>query len=391
MVDSRLAEIVSASQYYMRRFRNKFGMTSIVTLLICFLLTFSAKAQIPTITFTGTGKLTQSIVNAEISGITAPFKVEINGYTAIDTMAFSGLTDLHNPLYSICRNYLVEVIASDVIDIYFDAFRNCMSLVSASFPSATTIERHAFQRCNALESITLGAVPPTLGDYVFSDDAYGNNNLVANITLHIPAGSRGDYETNSHWSGFFLPTLLFAAVEEYCSLSIIISGSGSVVTSPLATAYLPFSSAVSLTATPDPCYQFVNWTSDNGFSSTDNPLDIVVINDTTLTANFIAVTPRTFSVISGNTAMGTVDYAPSGGVKTGSYSCNTPIIATATPVSKYRFIGWYENNVLVSKASPYIFNITSNRTLVGRFEKKPPARIKKINVKKGRLRIKPQP
>ncbi|MCL2039863.1 MAG: leucine-rich repeat protein [Bacteroidetes bacterium] len=174
------------------------------------------------------------------------------------------------------------------------------------------------------------------------------------------------------------------------SLSVTNGGNGSVGALGSLTG-INCGSSRTITATPDPCYQFVNWTSDNGFSSTDNPLDIVVINDTTLTANFIAVTPRTFSVISGNPAMGTVDYAPSGGVKTGSYPCNTSITATATPVSKYRFIGWYENNVLVSKASPYIFNITSNRTLVGRFEKKPPARIKKINVKKGRLRIKPQP
>ena len=156
---------------------------------------------------------------------------------------------------------------------------------------------------------------------------------------------------------------------------------------------ISFGDSKTITATPDPCYQFAKWTNSSDVQiSTDNPLDIVVESDTTLTANFIEdVTPRTFSVISGNPTMGTVDYAPTGALKSGSYPCNTSITATATPEPKHRFIGWYENNVLVSNNSSYTFTISGNRTLIGRFEKKPPARIKKINVKKGRVRIKPIP
>ena len=562
-------------------------MTFCITIIICFLLSFSANAQIPIITFTGTGTLTQTIVNAQISGITSPFKVEINGYTEIISYAFAGAFDLPNPEWNVCRDYLVEVIAHGVETIGIGAFSSCISLQSVEFPIATTIGQGAFngcwnlqsvhiplvvtidpaafwscsslesaefplavtignwtfRGCTGLKNLTFGEVPPTLEYEVFNDGFGSNNNLVANITLHIPKGSLCEYE--KYWgnvSSYFAGVVEYPVANPITYALVVNSGANGSVTGSdpavsckstktitatpnscyefvswtnssnvvistdnpfdvvvssnttftanftLAAHSLSVSSANTsqgsvtgsdvgitcgttkqITATPNSCYEFLKWTNNNGDSvsninpldvdviidttltahftlaihslnvssantsqgsvtgsdanitcgttkqitatpnscyhffnwtdgsnvevSTDNPFDVVVDNDITLIANFIVdnITPRTFQAINANPTMGTVDYMPNVGTKTGSYLCNTPITATATPEPKHRFIGWYENNVLVSNSSSYIFTISGNRTLVGRFEKKPPTRIKRINVKKGRVRIKPIP
>lgn len=40
---------------------------------------------------------------------------------------------------------------------------------------------------------------------------------------------------------------------------------------------------------------------------------------------------------------------------------------SATPVSHYHFVAWYENNVEISKHNPYTFSVSGNRTIEGRF------------------------
>ncbi|MCL2038839.1 MAG: hypothetical protein FWG85_00235 [Bacteroidetes bacterium] len=64
----------------------------------------------------------------------------------------------------------------------------------------------------------------------------------------------------------------------------------------------------------------------------------------------------------------------------------------ATPNGGYKFVGWDDGGGLVSTANPYTFNIGDNTSLTAIFDvanKK--QRIKKVNVKKGRLIITPQP
>ncbi|MCL2039099.1 MAG: leucine-rich repeat protein [Bacteroidetes bacterium] len=272
-----------------------------------------------------------------------------------------------------------------VVTIDDGAFADCSNLENVDFPKAGSIGIIAFEGCTNLNSIKLGAVPPTLGANVFR---YVN---LSDVTLHIPAGSRGVYEIHSSWGTTFLSQ--FAAVEEYCdpatpSLSVIISGSGSVVTSPLATANLPCSTVVSLTATADDCYQFDGWTNADGSPLSPNATEtIAVVKDSTITANFtLIVATYTLSVSSNNPAMGTASSSVS------SETCGSSVSVTATPNAGYKFVGWDDGGGIVSNANPHIFNIAANTSLTAVFDDaKKKSRIKKINVKKGRLIITPQP
>ena len=174
------------------------------------------------------------------------------------------------------------------------------------------------------------------------------------------------------------------------SLSVISGSNGSAIigTSVTTTSEsgITCGSSRTITATPDPCYQFANWTNGSGVVSTNATLNVVVDSDTTFIANFQPIpTVLSLNISSNNATMGNVSSSNT------APTCGNSVTLTATPEPKHRFIGWYENNILVSNSSSYTFTISGNRTLVGHFEKKPSVRIKKINVKKGRVRIKPQP
>ncbi|MCL2039273.1 MAG: leucine-rich repeat protein [Bacteroidetes bacterium] len=463
-------------------------------------------------------------MNAQVSGITYPFSAIINSpITILGNNAFSGVNTTNG-------NYLVSVNAPNVITIRMAVFTNCSSLESATFPLAETIGNSAFYECSSLESvefpfvktidnsafricsslvsvefpfvetignsafeicislenvdfpkaesignsafdncrqlnsIKLGALPPTLGTNVF------NNVTLSKVTLRIPEGSLCAYQDDSDWGAAFLAQ--FDAVEEYSvatpvtyyTLAVNVSGNGSATSGATG---ITCGNTKTLTATPDAFHQFVNWTSDNGFSSTANPLDIVVksdtnivahfimissvhtltldddgngsasvsggsttgitfgdsrtitatpnacyqfakwtnsngdsisnvsslnisvIRDTLLKANFIPISPAptyTLSVNSNNTTMGTASSLVS------SATCGSIVSVTATPNAGYKFVGWQEGLYLVSTADTYTFNITANTSLTAVFDDvKKKTRIKKINVKKGRVRIKPQP
>ncbi|GHT86854.1 hypothetical protein FACS1894137_13030 [Spirochaetia bacterium] len=77
-----------------------------------------------------------------------------------------------------------------------NAFNQCLSLTRVDIPNVTTIDYAAFSECTGLSTITLGAVPPTFGPYLFD----GINSTQA-ITLRVPAVT-GDY-SNTTWLGKF--------------------------------------------------------------------------------------------------------------------------------------------------------------------------------------------
>ncbi|MCL2039422.1 MAG: leucine-rich repeat protein, partial [Bacteroidetes bacterium] len=268
----------------------------------------------------------------------------------------------------------VDVIRDTTLIANFTLATHSLSVSSGGNGSVTGSDVGI--TCGTTKQIT--ATPNAC--YQFAKWTNSNGDSVSNVSsLNISV-----IRDTTLTANFTLTTHSLVASSENTSQGSV-TGSGAGITC---------GSSRTITATPNSCYQFAKWTNSNGDSVTNiNPLDVNVIRDTTLIANFVAdnITPRTFQVISDNPAMGTVDYMPNVGAKTGSYFCNTPITATATPEPKHRFIGWYENNVLVSNNSSYTFTISDNRTLVGRFEQKPPAHIKKVVVKKGKVRIKPIP
>lgn len=116
---------------------------------------------------------------------------------------------------------------------------------------------------------------------------------------------------------------------------------------------------VTLTATPNAGYAFLNWTDGLGFVSTEATLSFEAISDRTLTATFVI----RYTV--------TLESNPAGGGTTagaGSYDAGASATVTATPAAGYSFKEWKEGSATVSTSNPYTFEVISDISLKAEFE-----------------------
>lgn len=119
-------------------------------------------------------------------------------------------------------------------------------------------------------------------------------------------------------------------------------------------------SEVTVTATPDLGYAFVNWTEDAAEVSTSASYTFTLSGDRTLVAHFIALATYTASTSA----------SPSAGGSTGGNITDydgTYVTVTASANPGYAFENWTEGGTVVSTHSNYSFPITGNRTLAANF------------------------
>ncbi len=117
---------------------------------------------------------------------------------------------------------------------------------------------------------------------------------------------------------------------------------------------------VTVTATSNFGYRFVNWTENGNVISTETEYSFVITNDRNLVANFV---PTIFDVV--------VEINPENAGTTtgaGTYTHGDEITVNATPNFGYKFVSWTEDGNVVSEENEYSFTITSDRNLVANFE-----------------------
>lgn len=112
-----------------------------------------------------------------------------------------------------------------------------------------------------------------------------------------------------------------------------------------------------LTPNPNNCHIFTSWSS-NDVTISNNTFSMPA-NDIVITANY-TTKQYNISVISNNMLYGTV-------TGSGTYNCGNTATIVAIPNTGYKFVGWYENNALVTTSTTYIFTVNSNRTLEAHF------------------------
>ena len=136
------------------------------------------------------------------------------------------------------------------------------------------------------------------------------------------------------------------------------SGTGGSVSSP-GGSYNQGQS-VSITATPNPEYVFVNWS--NG--STDNPLSITVNSNQTVTANF---EKRKYPLTVSITGSGTVsEEIISAGKTTTEYTSGSVIRLTANPLDGWVFTGW--SGSVSSTENPIELTVNESKNITATFE-----------------------
>jgi hypothetical protein len=116
-----------------------------------------------------------------------------------------------------------------------------------------------------------------------------------------------------------------------------------------------------VTAVPEAGYVFSMWTVGGSQVSTSLSYTFAVTANRSLVANFVvAGLARTITTSSSPTAGG----GTHGG---GNYLTGTIATVVASPSPGYAFSKWQEGGVTVSTSASYTFNVTSNRTLVAKF------------------------
>ncbi|HTS16748.1 MAG TPA: choice-of-anchor tandem repeat GloVer-containing protein [Verrucomicrobiae bacterium] len=121
-------------------------------------------------------------------------------------------------------------------------------------------------------------------------------------------------------------------------------------------------SNVTLCATPNSCYNFVNWIDQNGSSVSSSPcFEFTAGSNRILVATFVPVSFYTVSTSGSPTAGGTT----SGG---GRISCGSKTTVCATPNACYNFVNWtdqYSNQL--SASACFTFSPSANESLVANF------------------------
>lgn len=122
-----------------------------------------------------------------------------------------------------------------------------------------------------------------------------------------------------------------------------------------------YNDSVTVTATAESGYRFVNWTEDNVEVSTSSSYTFKMnINDVTLVANFEPATAN-ISISANPAGYGSVDAA-------GSTIIGESYTVMAEANTGYMFVNWTENGTEVSTSANYTFTVTGDRTLVANFE-----------------------
>ena len=120
-----------------------------------------------------------------------------------------------------------------------------------------------------------------------------------------------------------------------------------------------YGTSVTLTATAEEGYIFVNWTKDGDVVSTSPNYAITVTEDATYVANFEIATYE-ITVSANPTTGGTV----TGG---GTFNYLETCTLTATPAENYIFVNWSKDGVVVSTDAIYSFSVVGSGNYVATF------------------------
>jgi len=121
---------------------------------------------------------------------------------------------------------------------------------------------------------------------------------------------------------------------------------------------------VTITATANSSFEFVNWTENNIVESDTNFYVFIIDTNRYFVANFVPLYTDTIYTVT------TVANPTNGGVVSGGgqYTQGDRVSVTAVADSSFMFVNWTENDVVVSDSSVYTFVINSNRNFVANFD-----------------------
>ena len=310
-----------------------------------------------------------SISNAAFYGCTGLTSVKIpEGVTSIGENAFVGCTGLTSVTWN-ARNYEVnnpdEALFQDAADnietfvfgesveqIPANLCLNMSKLTSVTIPEGvTSIGDYAFSSCSGLTEVTIPASVTSIGDYAFTyctrlgsvtsqattpPEIWPNTFDDFYMPLYVPAGTKAKYQAAKYWRNFV--NMQETGVNRY---TVEVASADEAMGSVMGGGTYDEGETVTLAAIPASGYHFVQWSDGN----TDNPRQVTVTEDMSLTAEFSASCKLTVS--SSDDTKGSVT-----------------AVLTATPKEGYRFVRWNDGNT----DNPRTVFVTESVDLVAEFE-----------------------
>jgi large repetitive protein len=124
-----------------------------------------------------------------------------------------------------------------------------------------------------------------------------------------------------------------------------------------------YGSRITVTATPNQAYSFINWTSDRTVMSFDSSYTFTVTRNITLTAGFSLVKEKyQLTLLADPEYGGSVEGAV-------SYNHGDKVYISAGPNNGWVFAGWHEQGIPVSSNASYEFMADRDRILTARFRR----------------------
>ena len=242
-------------------------------------------------------------------------------------------------------NDSVVIIPDQVDSIGGYAFAGYTDIRSVTIGrNVTAIGPYAFYcDTNITEITSFATEAPILSNYYSFD-----YDRLSNIPINIPCGSLSSYQ--SEWFCFnnFIQSEEINYTYSFTAADTAM-GSISVLTEP--TCMMP---TAAIAAIPNANYHFISWNDGN----CDNPRNVLIDRDTSLTARF-AIDTHTVTVVPNNTMWGAVTLSNGN-----NYAHGAPCIVQAYAYQGYSFVEW-SNGVT---SNPYAFPVMGDVELTAIFQ-----------------------
>lgn len=198
-------------------------------------------------------------------------------------------------------------------------------------------------------SVTVSAVPKT--GYTFTNFTDSGTTTVASTSPNYTFTMAGNRALVANFA--LIPPAKFA---------VMVSSNPAAGGSTFGSGSYDVGSTVTVIASPNQGFTFVNFTENGTVVSTNSSFQFVITANRTFVANFTAIPALQFTVIA-------TPNPSIGGTTTGSgsYTIGASATVTATPNSGYSFVNFTENGTVVSTSSSFTFTVNGNRTLVANF------------------------
>jgi hypothetical protein len=318
------------------------------------------------------------LTSASFSNVTVIGRRAFYGCNNLSSVSFQNAELISGYAFEGCTD-LTSVSFQNAELIQGGAFNSCTALEEASFPLVQEIFSGAFQMCSSLSSVTLGTGFTNAKDIKLQNNIFGTGEVpTPNMDLEFGANVSVVAYDNTIPSGakFAWNDYPYKSIEyKGNSLTLLVEPSeGENVGGKVIAEYNADGTTVTIEATANPCYNFVNWKEDG---STEAQRTITMDDNKTFTANF-EFTSETYELTINKNI-------EDGGSVTGAatgITCGTEKTITATAARGYQFVNWTngEDNE-VSKKSSYSFSITEDITLKANFAEKPKKPFMKIRMK----------